>query len=492
MIAALNEWNVMALFQEERPNAGVTSSAPRWNVPLKANVLLQFFPILEAMSVVLLSMASGIVIDLMSVGHFGDYSRNFGLGVVVAALFSTSAFARGLYPVSEPRWPASQIKEVVLIWTAVFLCLSVVALALNVGDMFSRQAVMLFYVGGLGGVIFARLGAKRLFASLTRSNMLAKQQVVIVTQSDLRLSSSVVQAIEASGCDVCQTIVLPAASSEAALRECMDTLVEHVRRRSVDEILLAANWADIPLIEKITAHLCMVPVPVRLLPDDVVNTLLNRPFVNRGGTRAIELQRAPLSTPQLLRKRLFDLVLTCAALPLLLPLLAFLAVLIALESRGPVLFCQRRAGFNGRPFKIYKFRTMTILEDGPVVAQACRGDPRVTRVGRILRRLSLDEIPQLWNVLKGDMSLIGPRPHALAHDSEYSQIISFYSARHKVKPGITGWAQINGWRGATPDVDMMIKRVEHDMWYVNNWSVWLDVKILLLTIPRVWTGRNAF
>ncbi|TKB31854.1 MAG: exopolysaccharide biosynthesis polyprenyl glycosylphosphotransferase, partial [Mesorhizobium sp.] len=273
--------------------------------------------------------------------------------------------------------------------------------------------------------------------------------------------------------------------------ECMDKLIEHVRRRSVDEIVLAVSWADISLIEKITAHLCVVAVPVRLLPDHVVSALLKRPVVNLGGTRAIELQSAPLTAPQLLMKRLFDLVLTTVALPFLLPPLAVVAALIALESRPPVLFCQRRAGFNGRTFKIYKFRTMTILEDGPVVPQACRGDPRVTRVGRILRRFSIDEIPQLWNVLKGDMSLVGPRPHALAHDSEYSQIISLYPARHKVKPGVTGWAQINGWRGATPDVYMMIKRVEHDMWYVNNWSVWLDVKILLLTIPRIWTGRNA-
>ncbi|MER9119135.1 undecaprenyl-phosphate glucose phosphotransferase [Mesorhizobium sp. M0954] len=480
----------MALLHEG-PRAGATSNAPRWNVPLKVNVLLQSSPLLEAMSVVLLSIASGMVYDLVSFGHFGEYGRNFGLGVVVAALFSTSAYARGLYLSSELRSLASQIKEVALIWTAVFLCLSVVALALKVGDMFSRQALILFFVTGLGGIIFVRLGAGRLFASLTRSDMLAKPQVVIVTQSDVRVPSGVVQAIEASGCQVCQTITLPAASSESSLLECMDKLIEHVRRRSVDEIVLAVSWADISLIEKITAHLCVVAVPVRLLPDHVVSALLKRPVVNLGGTRAIELQSAPLTAPQLLMKRLFDLVLTTVALPFLLPPLAVVAALIALESRAPVLFCQRRAGFNGRTFKIYKFRTMTILEDGPIVRQACRGDPRVTRVGRILRRFSIDEIPQLWNVLKGDMSLVGPRPHALAHDSEYSQIISLYPARHKVKPGVTGWAQINGWRGATPDVYMMIKRVEHDMWYVNNWSVWLDIKIMLLTIPRIWTGRNA-
>lgn len=482
----------MALLHEESPRTGATSNAPRWNVPVKANVLLQSFPLFEATTVVLLSIASGMAYDLMSYGHFIEYGRSFGLGVVVAALFSTSAYARGLYVSSAPQSLLSQIWKVSVIWTAVFLCLSIVALALQVGDIFSREAVLLFFVAGLGGIIFVRLGASRLFAALARSDILAKPQVVVVTQSGVRSPRNVVQAIKSSGCDVCQIVELPGPSSEAELAKCLDWLVEHVRRRSVDEILLAASWADLTLIEKVTAHLCVVPVPVRLLPDHVVSTLLKRPVVNVGGTTAIELQRAPLTTPQLLTKRLFDLVLTTAALPFLLPLLAVVAALIALESRGPVLFCQHRAGFNGCVFKIYKFRTMTSLEDGPVVLQARRGDSRVTRVGRILRRLSIDEIPQLWNVLKGDMSLIGPRPHALAHDDEYGHIISFYAARHKVKPGITGWAQINGWRGATPHVDMMIKRVEHDMWYVNNWSIWLDIKILLLTIPRVWTGRNAY
>jgi putative colanic acid biosynthesis UDP-glucose lipid carrier transferase len=287
-------------------------------------------------------------------------------------------------------------------------------------------------------------------------------------------------------------VTLPASSSDSAFLNCIEGLVDYVRRRPVDEILLAAGWADITLIQKITARLCVVPVPVTLLPDQAISALLERPLVNLAGRRAIALQRAPLSVPQLLMKRLFDLGVSMMILSFLLAPLAFIALLIALDSKGPVLFCQRRAGFNGHPFKIYKFRTMTILQDGPIVQQAIEGDPRVTRVGRILRRFSIDELPQLWNVLKGDMSLVGPRPHALAHDSEYSRIISFYSARHNVKPGITGWAQINGWRGATPHVTMMIRRVEHDMWYVNNWTVWLDIQILLLTIPRVWMGRNAY
>jgi putative colanic acid biosynthesis UDP-glucose lipid carrier transferase len=135
---------------------------------------------------------------------------------------------------------------------------------------------------------------------------------------------------------------------------------------------------------------------------------------------------------------------------------------------------------------------MRTLEDGAVIQQAREGDARVTRVGRILRRFSIDELPQLLNVLKGEMSLVGPRPHALAHDNEYGQIIAFYAARHNVKPGLTGWAQVNGWRGATPEVNMMIRRVEHDLWYVTHWSLWLDIKILLVTVLRVCRPQNAY
>ena len=145
------------------------------------------------------------------------------------------------------------------------------------------------------------------------------------------------------------------------------------------------------------------------------------------------------------------------------------------------MFLQTRNGFNGRPFKMHKFRTMFVLEDGPVIRQATKDDPRVTRLGRLLRRANIDELPQLLNVIAGDMSLVGPRPHASAHNSEYEKIIANYAFRHHVKPGLTGWAQVNGLRGETRTVDIMAKRVEFDLWYINNWSFWLDFKILLRT-----------
>jgi lipopolysaccharide/colanic/teichoic acid biosynthesis glycosyltransferase len=171
---------------------------------------------------------------------------------------------------------------------------------------------------------------------------------------------------------------------------------------------------------------------------------------------------------------------------------AIISIAIRLESPGRSLFLQQRAGFNGKPFKIYKFRTMNTRDDGPVIVQAKRNDHRITRLGALLRKLSIDEIPQLINVLRGEMSLVGPRPHALAHDSEYDQLIATYAMRHKIKPGITGWAQVNGFRGETPEIGMMKKRVESDLWYIESWSIWLDLRILVLTVFRVLKTDNVY
>ena len=190
-------------------------------------------------------------------------------------------------------------------------------------------------------------------------------------------------------------------------------------------------------------------------------------------------------------KRAFDLAVAVSALVVLAPLLALIAVLVRLDSKGPALFRQKRNGICGRGFEILKFRTMHVMEDGEAVVQARQGDPRATRVGRWLRRTSLDELPQLINVVRGDMSLIGPRPHAAAHDSYYSALIRDYRHRQAVKPGITGWAQVNGHRGPTPTLDSMAARIEFDLWYARHANFALDLEILLRTPLEVFRARNA-
>ena len=190
-------------------------------------------------------------------------------------------------------------------------------------------------------------------------------------------------------------------------------------------------------------------------------------------------------------KRALDVIAAALLILLLSPLLALVSLAILLDSRGPLVFAQRRTGLNGKTFAILKFRSMHVLEDGADVKQAVRGDARITRVGRVIRKLSLDELPQLLNVLAGDMSLVGPRPHAVAHDEYYGAAIANYAMRQQVKPGITGWAQVNGARGATPTLESMQARVDLDAWYVEHTSLTLDLLILARTPFEVLRSRNA-
>jgi exopolysaccharide biosynthesis polyprenyl glycosylphosphotransferase len=205
-------------------------------------------------------------------------------------------------------------------------------------------------------------------------------------------------------------------------------------------------------------------------------------IVRTGSLSSLRLTRSPLSFGEIALKRSFDIVAASLILVLSAPLLLIIAALIRLDSPGPVLFRQRRYGFNQQPFRIFKFQTMTTTDDGNVIVQATRHDPRITRIGRVLRRYNLDELPQLLNVIAGQMSLVGPRPHALAHDREFERKIALYARRHNVRPGITGWAQVNGLRGETDTNEKLAKRIAFDHWYIDNWSFWFDIAILLRTI----------
>ncbi|HEV2561697.1 MAG TPA: exopolysaccharide biosynthesis polyprenyl glycosylphosphotransferase [Rhizomicrobium sp.] len=201
-------------------------------------------------------------------------------------------------------------------------------------------------------------------------------------------------------------------------------------------------------------------------------------------------QAVPVARPWV--KRALDLFLAIPALILLSPVMLGIAILIVLDSRGPVFFRQTRTGLNGRPFSIFKFRSMSVLENGDHIMQARQNDPRVTRIGRVLRRTSLDELPQLLNVISGEMSLVGPRPHAQAHDRLYATLIGNYPQRQLAKPGITGWAQVHGLRGETPTVESMKARVDFDLWYVRNASFVLDVEILFRTVFEIFRRTNAY
>jgi Undecaprenyl-phosphate glucose phosphotransferase len=268
---------------------------------------------------------------------------------------------------------------------------------------------------------------------------------------------------------------------------------EHVRASDVREL-----WIALPLSDEFMILECLNEfrddlLNIRLFPDMHSLEVFNGGMVDLIGVPAINLVASPLSPVARLQKEAFDRVFAAFALLALLPLLLVISIAVKLSSPGPILFRQRRKGADGRVFNIFKFRTMRVHTETPgEVRQATRNDSRITKVGAFLRRTSLDELPQFINVLRGEMSVVGPRPHALEHDDFYGRIVNGYIHRYRMKPGITGWAQINGLRGETDRVEKMQRRVEHDLYYLRNWSFALDIRIIAATIVKGFVHPNAY
>jgi putative colanic acid biosynthesis UDP-glucose lipid carrier transferase len=270
-------------------------------------------------------------------------------------------------------------------------------------------------------------------------------------------------------------------------------LARIVRAGGIDEMWLALPLSHERAIQRIVREFRHDFVNLRFLPDVRSMTLFSQSVTEVLGMPAINLAASPVSDPQLWPKRVFDRLFALAVLVPLLPLFIVLGIAVKLSSPGPVLFKQKRKGVDGQEFEIFKFRTMRVhQEQHGVVLQASRHDARITKVGAFLRRTSLDELPQFLNVLLGQMSVVGPRPHAIEHDDLYKDLIDGYMYRYRIRPGITGWAQVNGYRGETRKVEKMEARVKFDLFYIQNWTFWFDIKIILITLVKGFVGRNAF
>lgn len=260
-----------------------------------------------------------------------------------------------------------------------------------------------------------------------------------------------------------------------------------------DEIYIALPLRAEPRIKQILNALADSSITVNFIPDFFSFDLLHSRLTDIGGVPIISVYDSPLnSSGKALLKRLEDIIISTVIITLISPLLFAIAIAIKITSEGPVIFKQRRYGINGEEITVLKFRSMTVCDDGHEITQAKKNDVRLTKIGAFLRRTSLDELPQFFNVIAGSMSIVGPRPHACAHNEQYRKLIPKYMLRHLVKPGITGWAQIHGWRGETDTLDKMEKRIEFDLHYIDNWSLWLDLKIILLTFVKGFINKNAY
>jgi undecaprenyl-phosphate galactose phosphotransferase/putative colanic acid biosynthesis UDP-glucose lipid carrier transferase len=440
--------------------------------------------------VVAVSLLAGIGYNWFSFGLVpaSAIQTHAAIGVLTLTNVSAILMARGDYRVSNLVNFYQQARDLVIIWTGVFLLFVGVAFSLKVSANFSRGAALTFFALGLGGMIAWRRILAQVLGYALSAGAFAARNVILIGERNRLAASLAISEMRRCGYtpihtfEIEQEDCVKSNKTSLRLRATIDKVIEAARAESVAEILLLIGWEQSWTIERITKMLSVLPLPIYLVPDENIVRYLRSRAINIGTTWAAEIQRAPLTTTEQFAKRCLDIIGATTVLLLLSPLMLLTALLIKVDSRGPVLFFQSRNGFNGRTFRIAKFRSMHVLEDGNAFRQAKQGDPRVTRLGRWLRRANIDELPQLFNVLKGDMSLVGPRPHPVALNNEYDKLIANYALRNHVKPGITGWAQVNGYRGETPTTDLMEQRVASDLCYISNWSMWLDIRILFRTL----------
>ncbi|WP_036264207.1 undecaprenyl-phosphate glucose phosphotransferase [Methylocapsa aurea] len=447
---------------------------------------------LDIAVIVLASVFGGALYQYLWFGQSAGTEANLAVGIANSLLYVYVAGSRGLYRLPVLLEPSRYLGRIFVTWAVVGLFVTAFLFLLKGETEFSHGSMVSSAALQIVLLLLARWVAAKTSRSMMATGSLAGRRVVTVGEPEelARLSTAVL--FRYFGLNEVARISVGANqgfSPDDVLID-LDRALHEAREHGVDEFVVALRWSSKDLLETVRNRLRASPLPVRLLPDHTIRSVLGRRALSTSGPMlSLELQRAPLTPVERAFKRALDIVFASMAILLLSPLLAITAIVIKLDSPGPVIFRQRRNGFNTKPFIIFKFRTMTVLEDGATIKQARRGDHRVTRVGQLLRRSSIDELPQLFNVLQGDMSLVGPRPHALAHDNEYKVLISKYSFRHHVKPGMTGWAQVNGLRGETGRLDQMVERVKLDLWYVNHWSFGLDLSILLRTCFEVMRNR---
>jgi Undecaprenyl-phosphate glucose phosphotransferase len=450
----------------------------------------------DAFIILLSSMAGGIGYQLLVGNPMPNILPLCAVGLLASFIHILRMSGSGYYDFPDCAKPRVEMGEILVCWFTTGLLLAFFAFLLKIGVAYSRGAFVVFYFLAPVGLLGVRKLTKVALGAAVSRGAIGRRDIVLIGDFDEVAALEQRDLLAFFGAAEVSRFTLsrekdPLTRASADTR-IINSVANFVRRHNCREILLALPWADADRMEFVRDQIKTLPVAARLLPDIRVRSLTNYTSSARQRVLAIEMQRAPLSGAERFVKRGMDLFVASLALIFFVPVMALTAIAIKLDGPGPIIFRQNRKGFNGRQFVMLKFRTMTVQENGPIIAQATRDDPRVTPIGRLLRSASIDELPQLLNVLKGDMSLIGPRPHALAHDNYFENILGDYAFRHHVKPGITGWAQCNGARGATPSIEQISERVKLDLWYINNWSLWLDIQILIKTFFEVLRKRNAY
>ena len=426
------------------------------------------------------------------------------VAIVGIALLAMLAFqVADIYQVQAFRGHEKQYTRLASAWSVVFLIAIGISFFAKAGDQFSRAWLGAFYVLGLFALIAFRRGLFLLVRRWTQEGRLDRRTVVVGCDTN---GETLIRSLRAQrDSDVRLVGAFDDRNDERSPASCagvpklgtIDDLVEFARHTRVDLVIFALPISAETRILQMLKKLWVLPVDIRLSAH--TNKLRYRPrsYSYVGDVPVLDVFDKPIADWDVVMKWLFDKIVGSLALLVALPVMLAVAIAIKLESRGPILFKQKRFGFNNEPIEIYKFRSMYANQaDVNAETLVTRGDPRVTRVGRFIRRTSLDELPQLFNVVfAGNLSLVGPRPHALRARAEnrlYDEAVDGYFARHRVKPGLTGWAQIHGWRGETDSQEKIQRRVECDLYYIENWSILLDLYILAQTPFALIRSENAY
>jgi putative colanic acid biosysnthesis UDP-glucose lipid carrier transferase len=430
----------------------------------------------------------------------GAYSQRLtpavGWLALLALIISSPLFGRFDLPQSESlgdtplaRFPAV-CSRVLVRWAAIVAALLFIAFAFKVGEAFSRRVMLTWFV--VTPLALCLSHAVRLRASWDAARTPARRYIIVgVNDVGLELA----RRLPAKGFFGYFDFrspdrIGPLLDADKFAGHCRD-LADFVRAHGVGVVYIALPLANVPRLSELINALRDTTASVYFVPDAFAFDLIQGRLAEVDGMPVLSVCDTPFHGTDAVLKRSMDLALGSCALLLTLPLIALISAAVKLSSPGPVLFRQRRYGLHGEQITVYKFRSMTVCEDGPVVTQATATDCRVTRIGRFIRRTSLDELPQLFNVLQGTMSLVGPRPHAVAHNEKYRRLINGYMIRHKVRPGITGLAQVHGLRGETETVEKMAERVRYDLEYLRHWSPWLDMRILFRSLAVVWSDYKS-
>lgn len=426
----------------------------------------------------------------------GDPSALTIIALLGAMLYTFAAELTGAYADLRLRPFHIEARRVVGAWALTLLCMLTASWAVKVTGVFSRLQIGMWAAFGAILLVGVRQSIRSMLFLHRRSGRNQRQAVIIGGGSLARQWIRTIRTYPELG-------LLPVAVFDddpaKVGQDCegvtvagnCDQALAFVNSRHVPTVFITLPLNAETRVRQILDQFLDSPANLYIIPDVFTFQLMNLNAFQVAGTPVIALSASPMSARKEALKRAEDILLGTLALTLAAPLMLLIGLGIKLDSPGPVFFRQWRYGLDGREISVWKFRTMCVTEDGREFHQAARDDCRVTWFGSVLRRTSLDELPQLFNVLAGNMSLVGPRPHAVAHDEQFRALLPGYMWRLKIKPGITGWAQVNGWRGATDTIDKMKGRVEHDIHYIENWSLSLDMKILWLTLWKGFLNDNA-